>query len=458
MQGQFSKEDLASHGRTQTIAGLRAELKNTDLPRHLALFFRDPDTQLEAVSAFINQGLQTNRRCLYLADVNTIEQIKTALRAADIAVERQIDTGNLILKDASEVYLDAKFDPQRLIQTLEDFCEGSVSDGYEGLWVAGENSWCFHTEVSFDHILDFEAEFDAVCPDLPVRALCQYDLNKFGEQSTAKALRTHKQVIYRHAICENPFYIPPDEYRATANPHENAQFMLEQAYSLTQARQQIHQREQRLSVVNRILRHNIRNDLNIVQGVLQSLRDDDTIGENHTDGLQIALRQVDDIIEKADKSQYVQRTLTDSSVIELDLDSVIIDAVTSVEQTHPEAEINITNGHAVNVLADENLDKALVEVLTNAVEHQNTEYPTVSLTVSLPTDDTVRLHVENPGPPIPKNESRSVQQAYETQLQHGSGLGLWLTKWIVENSNGHLKFPDGENAEEQVVIELYRTS
>jgi hypothetical protein len=33
--------------------------------------------------------------------------------------------------------------------------------------------------VSYDHVVDFEADFDATCPDLPVTALCQYDLDRF---------------------------------------------------------------------------------------------------------------------------------------------------------------------------------------------------------------------------------------------------------------------------------------
>ena len=48
-----------------------------------------------------------------------------------------------------------------------------VADEYDGFWVAGELSWCFHTDLPYDHVVDFEADFDAACPDLPVTALCR---------------------------------------------------------------------------------------------------------------------------------------------------------------------------------------------------------------------------------------------------------------------------------------------
>lgn len=461
-EGPNADADVVS----RTVTSLRSELADTELDRHLALFFRSVETQLEAVAAFINHGLQRNQRCLYLADVHTPQQIEDALRAGAIDVEAARDAGDLALEDASEVYLEAGFDPDRMIERLQRACEESLSAGYDGLYVAGENSWCFHTEVEFDHVLDFEAEFDAVAPDLPVTALCQYDLDRFGERSTAKALRTHRQVIYRHAICENPFYVSPNDYRAAANPHENAQFMLEQAYDLTRARRQVSRREQRLEVVNRVLRHNIRNDINVVRGVLESLTDADGAitsvdagGEAVApDQLETALRRTEDIVEMADRARYVQRTIDDPAVETVDLGTIVTSAVDEVGRRYPRAEVTVDVGTNPLVLADENLDLALIELLTNAIEHQHADPPTVSVTLSSPTADTVQLDLTNPGPPIPRHERRTLQRGYETPLEHGSGLGLWLIKWIVENANGDLEIPETDDDSGRITIRLFRAA
>ncbi|MFB6205762.1 MAG: MEDS domain-containing protein, partial [Haloglomus sp.] len=242
----MSLTDMVPPNEGQHRAALRGEFKNRNLPRHLALFYENRTTQLDAVTAFIEHGLSTEHKCLYLYDISTARQIHNALSTATVDVEHYRETGALELCDASDVYLDSGFDPNRMIETLEAACEESLADGYEGLYVAGENSWCFHTDHSFDHILDFEADFDAICPELPVVALCQYDLSRFGEDSAAKALWTHEKIIYRNQICENPFYIPPGEYRADADTPMNISLMLRQAYSLTEAKQEIGQHEQRL--------------------------------------------------------------------------------------------------------------------------------------------------------------------------------------------------------------------
>lgn len=450
------KRTLGLETLTQTVADFRAELDKRDLARHLAFFYRSSERQLEIAATYIDYGLQLDHRCLYLADTNTPQQIKAAFRSANIDVAERVDAGDLLILDATDVYLDGGFDPERMISLLEDASHDSVIDGYDGLWAAGENTWWFPTEVPFDDILDFEVEFDTCCPDLPVTALCQYDLTRFSEQSAAKALWTHEQIIYRNRLCENPYYLPPEKYRSTADPHLNAQLMLEQMYDLAQARQQADRRKQRLAVVNRVLRHNIRNDLNVVQGLLRVLQENAELDSETQDRLATATQYAERVVEMAEKARSIQDTLGTPTVKRVELAPILDRTVSQIEDTYPEATITITGTYDLSVLADTELDTALEEILTNAIVHQKKEPPTVSLTVSTPSADTVRLDVRNPGSPLPESDQQVLQQGHETPLKHGNGLGLWHVKWIVENAHGSLEFPEDEDDECQVRIELHQ--
>jgi Signal transduction histidine kinase len=51
-----------------------------------------------------------------------------------------------------------------------------------------------------------------------------------------------------------------------------------------------------------------------------------------------------------------------------------------------------------------------------------------------------RLSVADDGPGIPDDERMVLNRATETSLEHGSGLGLWLAKWLVDASGGGLTF------------------
>ena len=441
--------------RQATAADLRAELGSHDLPRHLALFYRSKKAQLAATTAFLIEGLQSGHRCVYLLDVNTAGDIKSALRRANIDVEKRINAGDLVIRDAEEVYLESGFDPDKMVTTLEDEANASVADGYDGLWLAGENSWCFHTDQSFDHILDFEADFDAACPDLPVTALCQYDLDRFNGTSAAKALRTHKQVIYRNQLCKNPFYIPPGDYRSTDSSELNAQLMLEQAYSLTNARRDIDKREQRLGIVNRVLRHNIRNDLNLVKGTLELVDETESLSTESHQRLAIAIEHAESVIEMAEKARYVQQTTGDTTVEPQQLAPLLKTAIEESTAAYDSADVQFSGSDDVTVLADANLDVALREAIENGIVHQETDSPTVIVSVSTPNEDTVQIEIRNEGS-IPDVERYTLEKGAETPLEHSSGLGLWLIKWIVENAHGSIDFPDANAGEARLQIELYR--
>jgi signal transduction histidine kinase len=441
--------------RQATAADLRAELGSHDLGRHLALFYRSNEVQLAATTAFLVEGLQSGHRCIYLLDVNTAADIKSALSRTTIEVEQRIDAGDLVIRDAEEVYLESGFDPTRMIETLEDEANASVADGYDGLWVAGENSWCFHTDQSFDHILDFEADFDAACPDLPVTALCQYDLDRFNGTSAAKALRTHEQIIYRNQLCTNPFYIQPAEYRSAETSELNAQLMLEQAYSLTNARRDIDERKQRLGIVNRVLRHNIRNDLNVVKGTLELVDETESLSAESHQQLATAIEHAESVVEIAEKARYIQQTTGDTTVEPKQLGPLITNAIDEVTAEYSSAAVQLSGADDVTVLADENLDVAFREAIENGIVHQETDAPTVFVSVSTPSEEMAQIEIRNEGT-IPELERATLVKGAETPLEHSSGLGLWLIKWIIENAHGSIHFPDSNPGEARLLIELYQ--
>lgn len=434
---------------------IRAEFAGGDLERHLALFYDSRDLQLTVAAAFVDYVLGKDYRCLYLVDDNTPEAVEAALRAAGIDAEHHMAAGNLLIREAETMYLDADFDPQALVETLEEITDESLESSYDGLGVLGESTWCFHTAGTFDRILEFEARFDERCPDLPITALCQYDLTRFSEESIAKALWTHRQILYRGQICENPFYVPPEEYTDAENPQLNARLMLEQTYGLSQAQRRIRKREQRLSVLNRALRHNIRNDLNVISGNLELLDESADLSERERAWLSTALAHAEDVVSMAEKARHVEQTLSDSQVRPTDLGSVLENVAATIEAEFPSAEVSVVGDRHVTVLADANLETALEELTTNAIVHQTAEPPSVTFDISTPDGGPVRLEVRNPGEPIPELDRRALREGRETPLEHGRGFGLWIVKWVVEEAHGRLYFPDGDE-ECRVGIELPR--
>lgn len=77
-----------------TADTLRGELRQTDLSRHLACFYRSPQTQRTVAGTFVKHALQTGKRCLYFVDTNSRSTVKRLLRSMDVAVDARLEAGD----------------------------------------------------------------------------------------------------------------------------------------------------------------------------------------------------------------------------------------------------------------------------------------------------------------------------------------------------------------------------
>ena len=88
-----------------------------------------------------------------------------------------------------------------------------------------------------------------------------------GHSPTTKPLElthVHPKLIYRRQVCANPFYRTPEQLTDPDDIQLSAQRVFQAAYELSTARGH-RRREQRVGILDRVLRHNLRNEMNIIQ-------------------------------------------------------------------------------------------------------------------------------------------------------------------------------------------------
>jgi|GEM_PF-259630 len=198
------------------------------------------------------------------------------------------------------------------------------------------------------------------------------------------------------------------------------------------------QREQRLDVLNRLLRHNLRNDLNLVRGSAELLAPAVPDAEHHR--IDRITETIDDLVATSDKIGHLTDALEDDRrsaiALQAEIDAVVRDA----RGRFPDAEIAVDCPDGVGVEAGPSLWAALRELVENACQHAG-EAPSVTVRVSDDdADRQVRIDVIDDGPGIDAQEIDAVTSGEETDLRHGSGIGLWLVTWIVRTYGGTLSF------------------
>lgn len=203
------------------------------------------------------------------------------------------------------------------------------------------------------------------------------------------------------------------------------------------------QREQRLSVLNRVLRHNLRNDLSVVEGfVSESARriDDDEVSSM----LDRAQSKITDLVAAGETARDIEETigLSALSPTTVTLPEFLDRLASDIGQQYPDATVTV-DCHVDTIETDERvLASVLSELLENAVVH-SPDAAVVVLSASQ-RDSTVEVTVSDEGPGIPYHEVETLEQGEETALEHGSGLGLWLVKWGVLRLGGDLSFETDE--------------
>ncbi len=213
------------------------------------------------------------------------------------------------------------------------------------------------------------------------------------------------------------------------------------------------ERERRLQVLNRVLRHNLRNDLNVVLGYAEMIAarvDDDTVDE----WAETLIETASDVASLGDRARSLDRTMREGSLRdrEIEVGSVVDAVVSEYRREHPDARIE-TDVDDARVVGDGRIELALTELVENSVE-----YGGDGVHVRVATDRAggrVELCVDDDGPGIPDYERTVVDESSEiTQLEHGSGLGLWIARWVAESCGGRLRFAESDLGGTAVVLSL----
>lgn len=201
-----------------------------------------------------------------------------------------------------------------------------------------------------------------------------------------------------------------------------------------------HRYEQRLQVLNRVLRHDVKNDTNVIGGYVSLLRDHvDATGDEYLD---IIDRNVDTLTHLSDQARQIDVALHSSTErAAIDLTDLVPRLCGTLDSSFQDADISVSTPDTAVVCSDTLLESAVRNVLENAVVHNDRDEPTVAVTVTADRDG-YQIDVRDDGPGIPPVERAVFTAERETPLEHASGLGLWLVHWIVTESGGELQIDD----------------
>ncbi|WP_135663549.1 sensor histidine kinase [Halorhabdus rudnickae] len=228
------------------------------------------------------------------------------------------------------------------------------------------------------------------------------------------------------------------------------------------------QRDSQLQVLNRVLRHNLRNDMNVITARAERLLAEEEISPEAEEDVEQIHETATRLITTSEHARTLYDDLLTSpqkAMEPIDVVAVVEERVSILAPQHPEGTIKTVLPTAAWALDSAVLPIVVEEVIRNAVVHNDLPKDERQVTVIVeanaePIDEIdtgyeTRITVTDNGPGIPMvEEALLTDQHEETPVEHGSGLGVWLVNWLVDQIGGTVSVATGVDRGTTVTIHL----
>lgn len=204
--------------------------------------------------------------------------------------------------------------------------------------------------------------------------------------------------------------------------------------------------EQVLHVMDRVMRHNVRNSVSVIDGYADLL-DSELNEKEHKAAIQ-AIRNHAQKLKKLSEETKAIRELFRRRHADHTLSVAAIDGfVEKRREMHPDAVIDLTIDVADGTVVQNGslLQLAIDEALENAIVHNDRDDPRVEVRVTQVADGTeLFVEISDNGPGMPDSEWNVIMAGVETPLAHTEGIGLWLMYWTVTALGGTIDRAENE--------------
>lgn len=201
--------------------------------------------------------------------------------------------------------------------------------------------------------------------------------------------------------------------------------------------QQLEHERERLEFMNRIIRHNLLNGMNVVEARAELLSGQvDSDVAVHLETVQSRVQDMVDLIETMRSFMQVLTEEDGEQTEPVALDAVLSAEVEKARNAYDAATVTYDPGASVRVVGNDLLPEVFENLLSNAVQHNDSASPTVSVSVHVEGEEAV-VEVADDGPGVDEAMRDAIFEKGEKGFDSpGTGFGLYLVRELVASYDG----------------------
>lgn len=218
----------------------------------------------------------------------------------------------------------------------------------------------------------------------------------------------------------------------------------------------LRQRSDQLAILNRLTRHDVRNDVSLIVGRASELTE-------YVDPRGQAI--LEEIKQSGNHILELTATIGDAldaiaedsmSVTSVELEALLRDEVKKANALYGDADVTIGPVPDVSVKANSLLSSVIANLVNNGVFYNDKETPEVHVDATVDAD-TVTITVADNGPGIPKPQRKAVfSDEMKGAESTGLGVGLTLAHRLVTQFGGEIAVAENEPEGSVFLVTLQR--
>lgn len=224
---------------------------------------------------------------------------------------------------------------------------------------------------------------------------------------------------------------------------------LEDATQLNQRFQQI-----KLASLGRLtasIAHEIRNPLSAINHAAQLLQESelDIADKKLTDIITTQVQRLDKVVENVLELSRAKKSHTEIIELDLWLKNFCEEFLQSNNLQAEQINLQILETETFVLFDSSHLYQVMCNLCTNAINHSELPLEKVNITINYGYDkiyDQPYLDVVDNGPGISKKIALQIFDPFYTTNPKGTGLGLYITKEIIESNRGRIRYINNEHS------------
>ncbi|ELZ79653.1 putative light and redox sensing histidine kinase [Haloferax larsenii JCM 13917] len=400
----------------------------------------DNGNPLRAVG--IQQDITTDKqRELKLQDIleqtQRLMRSETVTEAAEVAVEIADETLSFPL---AGVYLgdgDGRLEPTAVAESVEERLGSEPafvqeSDGR----VVDRIVWDAYTAEQTQVIRNVAQEFPDLTNQTPIESGIIHPLAAHG--------------VFITAVDAPDGFDEFDQYLV-----ELLAALLATTVERIQQEQQLESQRDSLELLNQMVRHDIRNDLQVLVGYLDLAAE--AVDGTEKQYLQTALESADNAVELTKTARDLSEVMLQDETKRqpVSLRRVVSQQADDLRSADSDAVITLDESlRGVTIRADDMFDSVIRNLLKNAVQHTRKDRPEITVSAAV-EDGRVEVQIADNGPGVPDSQKESIFGKGEKGLDsEGTGIGLYLVNTVVESYGGAVWVEDNDPEGAIFVLDL----